>query len=721
MPAFQKIKKFAPIESDFSKWKKLAQEKSKNPAFSESGNVTEDGIKIKPLYTQNDVAGLPHQNSMPGLAPYIRGPYPTMYCNRPWTIRQYAGFSTAEKSNQFYKTLLKEGAQGISVAFDLATHRGYDSDHERVIGDVGKAGVAIDSVEDMKVLFSGIPLNEVSVSMTMNGAVLPILAAYIVAAIEQGADLQELRGTIQNDILKEFMVRNTFIYPPKESMKIIGDVIVFLSQNMPKFNSISISGYHMQEAGASPAMELAYTLADGKEYIETALESGLTIDEFAPRLSFFFGVGMDFYSEIAKLRAARLLWSEIIRGFGAKDEKSYLLRMHCQTSGWTLTEKEPLNNIVRTTIESIAAVFGGTQSLHTNSYDEAVSLPTIDAAKIAKNTQLILQEETGICSTIDPWGGSYFMESLTNDIANKARELIREVEVSGGMTEAVEKGITKKQIEQRAAITQAKIDSGEKVIIGVNKYRTDKETPLETLNINTDQVRSNQIDRLTYIKRNRDKNKLKCALQKLKHCAKTGHGNLLAISIEAMRCRATVGEVSETLAKVWGRYSPNYNETANTYQNVYQKNDDLQEVLLCVKKFTERKSKKPTILVSKLGQDGHDRGAKVVASAFSDFGFVVTLSPLFSTPKEVVDQAIAENVDIIGISSLAGSHLKLVSLLLEEINKHENLNITICLGGVIPSQDYKKLASLGVNHIFGPNTHLPTAAIKLIQSLNKPK
>ncbi len=703
--------------TDFERWEEMALDQVDMKSLDMLSRETDDGIRVQALYTQEDVAHLPHQNTMPGLAPFIRGPYATMYWRKPWTIRQYAGFSTAEKSNAFYKELLAQGAQGISVAFDLATHRGYDSDHARVIGDIGKAGVAVDSVEDMKILFDGIPLDSVSVSMTMNGAVLPIMAGYIVAALEQGACLSRLRGTIQNDILKEFMVRNTFIYPPLPSMRIIGDIIAYTTQHMPKFNSISISGYHMQEAGASPAMELAYTLADGKEYIKTALEAGLKIDEFAPRLSFFFGIGMDFYSEIAKLRAARLLWSEIVSEFGARDPKSLMLRTHCQTSGWSLTEQDPLNNIVRTTVESMAAVFGGTQSLHSNSFDEAISLPTEGSARIARNTQLILQKETGICNVIDPWGGSFMMESLTHSIAGEARRLMEEIESLGGMAAAIEKGVPKLRIEEKAARKQAMIDSGETVIVGVNKFRFAEKQDVETLDINGEEVYEAQIARLNQVRSSRDATKVESALAALKHGASSGRGNLLALAVEAMKSRATVGEVSEVLAQVWGRYSPNAVMVSSVYSGAYHNKEEYQEVLDIVKAFECKKGRSPRMLVCKMGQDGHDRGAKVIATSFSDLGFQIELSPLFSTPEEVAKLAAESEVDIVGVSSLAGSHNILVPMLMDALAGHKAENIQVCVGGVVPAKDHAALNQVGVHHIFGPGAKIPEVAKKLLTAI----
>lgn len=704
-------------ETDFQLWQDMALAQTKKGSLDQLARESDDGIPIKALYTLEDVEGLPQQNTMPGMAPYIRGPYATMYWKKPWTIRQYAGFSTAEKSNAFYKELLAQGAQGISVAFDLATHRGYDSDHSRVVGDIGKAGVAVDSVEDMKTLFDGIPLDNVSVSMTMNGAVLPILASYIVAALEQGASLSDLRGTIQNDILKEFMVRNTYIYPPEPSMRIVGDIIAYITQNMPKFNSISISGYHMQEAGASPAMELAYTLADGKEYLKTALEVGLDIDQFAPRLSFFFGIGMDFYSEIAKLRAARLLWAEVVSEFGAKNKKALMLRTHCQTSGWSLTEQDPYNNIVRTTLESMAAVFGGTQSLHSNGFDEAISLPTETSARIARNTQLILQQETGVCNVIDPWGGSYMMESLTHSIADEARKLMSEVESMGGMTYAIEKGLPKQKIEEKAARKQAMIDSGETVIVGVNKFELSEKAEVETLDIDGDEVRGNQISRLNMVRMKRQPELVESALSDLKQCAESGRDNLLHLAVEAMKNRATVGEVSETLAEVWGRYNAKTNVITSAYRNAYAKEDEYQQILTLVRDFEKKHGRRPRMLVCKMGQDGHDRGAKVIATSFCDMGFDIDLSPLFATPEEVARQAVENDVHMVGVSSLAGSHRTLIPKLMTSLKNQGAEHILVCVGGVIPDKDYQELFQVGVKNIFSPGSKIPDIAKKLIAAI----
>jgi len=699
-------------------WEALVAAQSKGLTPEEFAWHTPEGIALKPLYTAADTADLPYTDTMPGISPYIRGPMSTMYAGRRWTIRQYAGFSTAEASNAFYRRALAGGGQGISVAFDLATHRGYDSDHPRVAGDVGKAGVAVDSVEDMKVLFDGIPLDKISVSMTMNGAVLPILAGYVVAAEEQGVSQDMLSGTIQNDILKEFMVRNTYIYPPESSMRIIGDIIAHCSEHMPRFNTISISGYHMQEAGANAALELAYTLADGKEYIKTALKAGLDIDQFAPRLSFFWGIGMNFFMEIAKMRAARLLWAEIVSAFGPENPKSSMLRTHCQTSGWSLTEQDPYNNIVRTTIEAMAAVFGGTQSLHTNALDEAIALPSDFAARIARNTQLILQEETGIGQVIDPWGGSYMMESLTTDIANKARELIAEIDELGGMAKAIESGIPKLRIEEAAAKKQARIDRGEDVIVGVNKYRNDSVDEVDVLEIDNEQVRESQIARLEKIRGSRDADAVARSLAALTLAAQTGEGNLLSLAIEATRHRATVGEISDALEEIYGRFVAQAQTVSGVYGAAYENDDNWKSIAVDIEGFVERHGRRPRMLVAKMGQDGHDRGAKVVATAFADVGFDVDLSPMFSTPEEVARQAIENDVHVVGASSLAAGHKTLVPQLIDELRKQGADDIIVIAGGVIPQQDYEFLEGSGVALIFGPGTPIPDAARKVLNAIN---
>ena len=641
-----------------------------------------------------------------------------MYAGRRWTIRQYAGFSTAEASNAFYRKALAAGGQGISVAFDLATHRGYDSDHPRVSGDVGKAGVAIDSVEDMKILFDSIPLDKVSVSMTMNGAVLPVLAGYIVAAEEQGVEQAALSGTIQNDILKEFMVRNTYIYPPTPSMKIIGDIIAYCSAHLPKFNTISISGYHIQEAGANAALELAYTLADGKEYIQTAIDAGLQIDDFAPRLSFFWGIGMNFYMEIAKMRAARLLWAEIVGGFAPTNPKSSMLRTHCQTSGWSLTEQDPYNNIVRTTIEAMAAVFGGTQSLHTNALDEAIALPSDFAARIARNTQLILQEETGIGQVVDPWGGSYMMEHLTNEMAAKARELIVEIDELGGMAAAIESGVPKLRIEEAAAKKQARIDRGEDVIVGVNKFQIDEQDVVDILEIDNEQVREAQLRRLANIRATRDDKAVTAALSALTEAARSGQGNLLELAIEATRCRATVGEISDAMEQVFGRFTANSQTVSGVYGAAYKGDADWEKISMDIDAFVAAHGRRPRMLVAKMGQDGHDRGAKVVATAFADVGFDVDLSPMFSTPSEVARQAIENDVHAVGASSLAAGHKTLVPELIAALREQGGDDIIVIAGGVIPAQDYDFLEQSGVALIFGPGTPIPDAARKVLDAIN---
>jgi methylmalonyl-CoA mutase len=699
-------------------WRQLVE------MFMRGGSVdslvweTPEGIAVKPLYTAADLAGLPYADTMPGISPYIRGPQATMYTGRPWTIRQYAGFSTAEESNAFYRKALAAGGQGISVAFDLATHRGYDSDHPRVAGDVGKAGVAIDSVEDMKILFEGIPLDKVSVSMTMNGAVLPVLAGYIVAAEEQGVAQDQLAGTIQNDILKEFMVRNTYIYPPAPSMKIIGDIIAYCSRHMPRFNTISISGYHIQEAGANAALELAYTLADGKEYIRTAIAAGLDIDEFAPRLSFFWGIGMNFYMEIAKLRAARLLWARIVSEFNPVNPKSSMLRTHSQTSGWSLTEQDPYNNVVRTTIEAMAAVFGGTQSLHTNALDEAIALPTEFSSRIARNTQLIIQEETGITRVVDPWGGSYMMESLTQDMADKAWELIQEVEEAGGMAKAIETGMPKLRIEEAAARKQARIDRGEDVIVGVNKYRLAKEDPVEILDIDNDAVREAQVSRLASIRASRDEAAVEAILEEIYQSAVSGERNLLELAIEATRRRATVGEISFAMEREFGRFNAQAQTVSGVYGSAFQQDENWQAIGKDIESFMAKHGRRPRMLVCKMGQDGHDRGAKVVATAFADVGFDIDLSPMFSTPEEVARQAIENDVHVVGASSLAAGHKTLVPQLLAELKKQGADDIVVIAGGVIPKQDYEFLYQAGVKCIFGPGTPIPVAAREVLDAVS---
>ena len=700
-------------------WEQAAAKSIKGATLDSLNWVTPDGITVKPLYTAADVQGLPYTNTLPGFEPFVRGPQATMYAVRPWTIRQYAGFSTAEASNAFYKKALAAGGQGVSVAFDLATHRGYDSDHPRVFGDVGKAGVAIDSVEDMKVLFDGIPLDKVSVSMTMNGAVLPVLAGYVVAAEEQGVAPELLSGTIQNDILKEFMVRNTYIYPPEPSMRIIGDIIEYTAQHMPRFNSISISGYHMQEAGANQALEMAFTLADGKEYVKTALAKGMDVDDFAGRLSFFWAVGMNFYLEIAKMRAARLLWCRIMKGFGAKSPKSLMLRTHSQTSGWSLTEQDPYNNVVRTTIEAMAAVFGGTQSLHTNSFDEAIALPTEFSARIARNTQLIIQEETHITSVVDPWAGSYMMEKLTQDMADAAWAIIEEVDAMGGMTKAVGSGWAKLKIEAAAAEKQARIDSGKDVIVGVNKYKLAKEDPIDILDIDNHMVREQQVARLAQIRATRDSAAVQAALDALTAAAESGQGNLLDLSIKAVRLRATVGEVSDALEKVFGRHRADTQKVTGVYAAAYDSAEGWEKLQQEIAEFAETYGRRPRVMISKLGQDGHDRGAKVVATAFADLGFDVDMGPLFQTPEECARQAIENDVHAVGVSTLAAGHKTLVPAIIEELKKQGADDIIVFVGGVIPRQDYEQLYEAGVKGIYGPGTPIPASAKDVLEQIRK--
>jgi methylmalonyl-CoA mutase len=681
--------------------------------------TTPEGLVVKPLYTAADLQGLPYTDTLPGFEPFVRGPQATMYAVRPWTIRQYAGFSTAEDSNAFYRKALAAGGQGVSVAFDLATHRGYDSDHPRVTGDVGKAGVAIDSVEDMKILFDGIPLDQVSVSMTMNGAVLPVLAGYVVAAEEQGVRQDQLSGTIQNDILKEFMVRNTYIYPPAPSMRIIGDIIEYTAKHMPRFNSISISGYHMQEAGANQALELAFTLADGKEYVKTAMAKGLDVDDFAGRLSFFWAIGMNFYLEIAKMRAARLLWARIMKGFGARKPKSLMLRTHCQTSGWSLTEQDPYNNIVRTTVEAMAAVFGGTQSLHTNSFDEAIALPTEFSARIARNTQLILQEETHITSVVDPWAGSYMMEKLTQDMADAAWAIIEEVDAMGGMTRAVDSGWAKLKIEASAAEKQARIDSGRDVIVGVNKYKLDRHDAVDILEVDNVKVREGQIARLAKVRASRDGARVQAALAALTEAARTGEGNLLALAIDAIRARATVGEVSDALEQVYGRHRADIQKVTGVYAAAYDSAEGWDKLRAEIAAFGEVQGRRPRVMIAKLGQDGHDRGAKVVATAFADLGFDVDIGPLFQTPEECARQAIENDVHAVGVSTLAAGHKTLVPAIIAELRRQGADDIVVFVGGVIPQQDYDFLYAAGVKGIYGPGTPIPASAKDVLEQIKK--
>ena len=680
---------------------------------------TNEQIEVNPLYHRRDYKELEHLGFTAGIPPFLRGPYATMYVFRPWTIRQYAGFSTAQESNAFYRRNLAAGQKGLSVAFDLATHRGYDSDHERVEGDVGKAGVAVDSILDMKTLFDGIPLGDMSVSMTMNGAVLPVMAFYIVAAQEQGVDEKDLKGTIQNDILKEYMVRNTYIYPPKMSMRIIADIFQYTSEKMPKFNSISISGYHMQEAGATADIELGYTLADGLEYVRTGVNSGIDIDAFAPRLSFFWGIGMNYFMEVAKLRAARLLWAKIIKGFNPKNPKSMSLRTHSQTSGWSLQEQDPYNNVARTCIEAMGAVLGHTQSLHTNALDEAIALPTDFSARIARNTQIYLQTETGICDVIDPWAGSYYLEKLTDELAHKAWAHIQEIEELGGMAKAIETGVPKMRIEEAAARRQAKIDSAREEIIGTNKYRLDQEEPIDILEVDNTAVRESQIKRLKKLKKERNNEAVQKALNALTKAAETGEGNLLELSVEAARARATLGEISDAIEKVSGRHKAIIKSISGVYSSEYKEHEEIERVKQMADEFEEKEGRRPRILVAKMGQDGHDRGAKVVATAFADMGFDVDIGPLFQTPKETALQAVENDVHIIGMSSLAAGHKTLLPQLVAELKKHNREDIMIVVGGVIPAQDYAYLKENGASLIFGPGTVLPVAAQKVIKELEE--
>ncbi|SUX47484.1 methylmalonyl-CoA mutase [Chryseobacterium indoltheticum] len=695
--------------------------KNKIPQFNISENQQEiyqfekDGLELKSKYTAEDVKNKDIADASPGIAPFLRGPYSTMYVQKPWTVRQYAGFSTAEESNAFYRRNLAAGQKGLSVAFDLATHRGYDSDHARVVGDVGKAGVAIDSVEDMKILFNEIPLDEISVSMTMNGAVLPILSFYIVAAEEQGVSQDKLSGTIQNDILKEFMVRNTYIYPPTPSMKIIADIFEYTSKNIPKFNSISISGYHMQEAGATPVLEMAYTLADGLEYVRTGIKAGMNVDDFAPRLSFFWAIGMNHFMEIAKMRAARYIWATLLKQFNPQNLKSLALRTHSQTSGWSLTEQEPFNNITRTAIEALSSALGGTQSLHTNALDEAIALPTDYSAKIARNTQIILQQESGICDVVDPMGGSNLVESLTQQMIEEAMKFIDEVEKEGGMTKAIEAGIPKMRIEEAAAKKQAKIDSSEEFIIGVNSFKSSlKQTPIDILDIDNTEVRRKQIERLDSIKSNRNTEAVEQILNEIRESAKTGNGNLLALCIEAARRRVTLGEMSDAMEESFGRYKANIRTIQGVYAMNAGKNEYFGKALELTQKFEEAEGRRPRIMVAKMGQDGHDRGAKVVATAFADMGFDVDVAPLFQTPEEVAKQAVENDIHILGVSSLAAGHKTLVPQVVEELKKLGAEDITIVVGGVIPQQDYEFLYANGADFIFGPGTNLPKCAVDIL-------
>ena len=703
------IKAAAPTE-------KLCGCKAKKAGADEIWKTPEH-IEVKPVYTKEDLEGMEHLNYAAGIAPNLRGPYSTMYVMRPWTIRQYAGFSTAEESNAFYRRNLAAGQKGLSVAFDLATHRGYDADHERVVGDVGKAGVSICSVEDMKVLFDGIPLNKMSVSMTMNGAVLPILAFYIVSGLEQGATLEELQGTIQNDILKEFMVRNTYIYPPKFSMKIIADIFEYTSQNMPKFNSISISGYHMQEAGATADIELAYTLADGMEYLRAGINAGMNIDTFAPRLSFFWAIGTNHLMEIAKMRAARLLWAKITKSFGAKNPKSMALRTHCQTSGWSLTEQDPFNNVGRTCIEAMAAALGHTQSLHTNALDEAIALPTDFSARIARNTQIYIQEETNVCREVDPWAGSYYIESLTNEIAHKAWEHIQEIEKLGGMAKAIETGLPKMRIEEAAARTQARIDSGVQTIVGTNKYRLDHEDPIDILEVDNTAVRNQQIERLKQLRANRNEADVQKALDAITKCVETGQGNLLALAVEAAKVRASLGEISYACEKVVGRYKAVIRTISGVYSSESKKDADFEKACQLTAEFAKKEGRQPRIMIAKMGQDGHDRGAKVVATGYADCGFDVDMGPLFQTPAESAREAVENDVHVLGVSSLAAGHKTLVPQVIEELKKLGREDIMVVVGGVIPAQDYDFLYKAGAAAIFGPGTSVAKAACQVMELL----
>ncbi len=678
---------------------------------------TPEKIDVKPVYTQEDIEGLEHLNFAAGIPPFLRGPYSAMYTIRPWTIRQYAGFSTAEESNAFYRRNLAAGQKGLSVAFDLATHRGYDSDHERVVGDVGKAGVAIDSILDMEILFDQIPLNKMSVSMTMNGAVLPVMAFYIVAGLEQGATLEQLSGTIQNDILKEFMVRNTYIYPPEMSMRIIADIFKYTSQKMPRFNSISISGYHMQEAGATADIELAYTLADGLEYLRTGVNAGIDIDAFAPRLSFFWAVGMNHFMEIAKMRAARMLWAKIVSRFNPKNPKSMALRTHSQTSGWSLTEQDPYNNVARTCIEAMAAALGHTQSLHTNALDEAIALPTDFSARIARNTQIYLQEETDICKTVDPWGGSYYVERLTNELAHRAWKLIEEIEKLGGMTKAIETGLPKMRIEEASARKQARIDSGRDIIVGVNKYKPEKEDPIDILEVDNSAVRLAQIERLKKLKAERNPDAVQKALDAITESAKTGEGNLLELSVAAAKARATLGEISSAIEKVSGRYKAVIRSISGVYSSESDQNANFSKARELARKFAEKEGRQPRIMIAKMGQDGHDRGAKVVSTGYADMGFDVDVGPLFQTPEEAARQAVENDVHVLGVSSLAAGHKTLVPQVIEELKKLGREDIMVIVGGVIPHQDYDFLYNAGVAAIFGPGTPVADAGVKILEIL----
>ncbi|MEH7124446.1 methylmalonyl-CoA mutase [Bacillus sp. JJ1773] len=715
-PDFKSIPLFDGQKPSKEEWIKKAEAEI-NASIDDLLFETNEQIAIKPLYIEDDLKGLQHMDGAPGLPPYTRGPYPTMYVNRPWTVRQYAGFSTAEESNAFYRRNLAMGQKGLSVAFDLATHRGYDSDHPRVVGDVGKAGVAIDSILDMKTLFEGIPLDQMSVSMTMNGAVLPIMAFYIVTAEEQGVSQDKLSGTIQNDILKEYMVRNTYIYPPEMSMKIIADIFQYTSKYMPKFNSISISGYHMQEAGAPADIELAYTLADGLEYVRTGLKAGIDVDSFAPRLSFFWAIGMNYFMEVAKMRAARFIWAKMMKTFEPKNAKSMALRTHSQTSGWSLTEQDPFNNVTRTLIEAHAAAMGHTQSLHTNALDEAIALPTDFSARIARNTQLYLQEETGITNVIDPWAGSYYVEALTDELIKRAWEHIEEIENLGGMAKAIETGLPKMKIEEAAARRQAQIDSGKETIIGVNKYRLEQEEPIEILDIDNTAVRLKQIEKLENLKSARDEEKVILALEAITQAAETGNGNLLVLAVQAARARATLGEISYAIEKVANRHKAIIRSISGVYSSAFSNEEEIAEVKTMTDDFLENEGRRPRILIAKMGQDGHDRGAKVIATAFADLGFDVDIGPLFQTPDETAKQAVENDVHVIGISSLAAGHKTLLPQLIDELKKLGREDILVVIGGVIPAQDYQYLYEQGAAAIFGPGTVIPVAAQKVIREI----
>ncbi|MGW8429158.1 methylmalonyl-CoA mutase [Peribacillus simplex] len=717
-PDFTQIAYTDEIEGEFSEWSKHA-EKLSGMSFDNLAVPTYEKIDVKPLYTNMDTIGMNHLDYVAGIAPFFRGPYPAMYKSQPWTVRQYAGFSTAEESNAFYRRNLAAGQKGLSIAFDLATHRGYDSDHPRVVGDVGKAGVAVDSILDMKILFDGIPLDKMSVSMTMNGAVLPIMAFYIVTAEEQGVPQEKLSGTIQNDILKEYMVRNTYIYPPEPSMKIIADIFEYTSQHMPKFNSISISGYHMQEAGATADIELGYTLADGLEYVKTGLKAGIDIDRFAPRLSFFWAIGMNYYMEVAKMRAARLIWAKLMKRFYPKNEKSLALRTHSQTSGWSLTEQDPFNNVSRTCIEAMAAALGHTQSLHTNALDEAIALPTDFSARIARNTQLYLQDETGITNVLDPWGGSYYVESLTAELLEKAWEHIEEIEALGGMAKAIETGLPKMRIEEAAARRQAQIDSGKESIIGVNKYRLEKEDPLEILDIDNTAVREAQIRRLEQLRTERDKAKVEAALQAITKAAETGEGNLLELAVNAARARASLGEISNAYEQVVGRHKAVIRSISGVYSAEFGEEEQVKIVREMSDQFEENEGRRPRIMIAKMGQDGHDRGAKVISTAFADLGFDVDIGPLFQTPEEAAIQAVENDVHVLGMSSLAAGHKTLLPQVVEELKRLGREDIAVVIGGVIPAQDYSYLIEKGAAAIFGPGTVIPIAAQQVIEELNR--